>query len=42
VFVCSQAGDYLVTVHSLKSSSDYAILDEDDLIRDVADDRDQV
>ena len=37
-----QPADYVVTVHSLRSSSDFAILDEDDLISDVADDKDQV
>lgn len=37
-----QAPDYWVTVHALKSLSDGGILDPDDLLTDVADDREQV
>lgn len=37
-----QPADYWVTVHNLKSMSDGGILDVDDRLTDVADDREQV
>ena len=37
-----QPPDYWVSVHNLKSSSDGGILDPDDELCDVADDREQV
>lgn len=37
-----QLPDYWVVVHNLKSSSDGGILDADDTLNDVADDREQV
>ncbi len=40
--VCLQPLDYWVRVHSLKSLSDGGILDFDDRLSDVTDDREQV
>ena len=37
-----QSNDYWLIVHNLKSLSDGGILDPDDLLVDVADDREQV
>ena len=42
MFSLLQTADYWVTVHSLKSSSDGGILDPDDKLRDVVDDKEQV
>ena len=42
LIVCFQSADYWVRVHSLKSLNDGGILDFDDRLSDVTDDREQV
>ncbi len=42
LIVIFQSPDYWVSVHSLKSFRDGGILDSDDTVADVADDREQV